>query len=95
MHGERSGQNHKLGSCHFTFGFCADNPTFGRRNPAKLIGACRQPPPMLGGDLSVANREPKSQRQNETSRIREQMQSVIVEKWLVPEPKQIGPVLIE
>jgi len=26
MRGERSGQNHKLGICHFTFGFCADYP---------------------------------------------------------------------
>ncbi|MFW7354445.1 MAG: helix-turn-helix transcriptional regulator [Brucella sp.] len=50
---------------------------------------------MLGTVLSVANRELKSQRHNETSRIREQMQSVIDEKWLVADPKQIGPVIIE
>jgi DNA-binding CsgD family transcriptional regulator len=61
----------------------------------RIIQVTTEAETMLGSDLSVANRELKSQRHNETSRIREQMQSVIDEKWLAPDPKQIGPVLIE
>lgn len=43
MRGECSDENRKLGSCHFTFGFCAENPTFGHRNPVRIIAACHQP----------------------------------------------------
>ncbi|MGK8642447.1 helix-turn-helix transcriptional regulator [Brucella anthropi] len=61
----------------------------------KIIQVTTEAETMLGTDLTVSNRELKSQRHNETSRIREQMQSVIDEKWLLPDPMQIGPVLIE
>lgn len=50
---------------------------------------------ILGKELTISNRELKSRRNEETTRIRKRMQAVINENWLVPDPEAPGLVQIE
>ncbi|NTJ51392.1 helix-turn-helix transcriptional regulator [Agrobacterium rhizogenes] len=50
---------------------------------------------LLGTELTISNRELKSRKHEETMRIRNRMQAVLGEKWLLVDPKAPGPVSIE